>query len=593
MSPPRIGTRRAFRRLLTLMTVSHVVLAGAAAAQNYPKVAPRLPEATPPVQVAPPAASDASRDRRPDAADPVLLPELRGVVFVDGPSALKRDGLAADAAGERGVSVGALEDLDSDDFRAAVAPYIGRPLLLSDLDEIRGLARAEYVRAGKPFLDVSAPPQNVTSGVVQIVVTQYRLGAVTVSGAKHFSDDVIRRPLTLKEGDRLSLSVIQEELDRLNENPFVSVNAVFQPGKATGETDLVLQATDRTPVRVYGEVDNRGFRQLGIWQYEAGVNWGNAFGAGHILSYQLTRSFEGRFTAHSASGVFDIAPKSKLLVFGSHSTVRPKIAEGFDNVGHSGQASVRFSRTLPRLAGVNASLQAGYDYKFTDNNLEFAGVEVIDSAIEIHQFPVNVILNMTDRLGQTTLSNDLVFSPGDLSDKNTDAAFETLVPGAKANYVYDRLSITRTTRLPRNIAWVLRGSVQVASGNLPNSEQMGGGGAGSARGYYPDTAVGSTGVILNTELRLAPFSPSALVSKAPAFQDTLQVGAFYDFVDVQQPDQVPGASPPARLESVGVLLNYSAGRNVDLSIDGGLQLRRGPNETKKGGVVAMSLTVSF
>jgi hemolysin activation/secretion protein len=433
----------------------------------------------------------------------------------------------------------------------------------------------------------------VTSGVVQIVVTQYRLGAVTVSGANHFSDDVIRRPLTLKEGDRLSLSVIQEELDRLNENPFVSVNAVFQPGKATGETDLVLQATDRMPVRVYGEVDNRGFRQLGIWQYEAGVNWGNAFGAGHILSYQLTRSFEGRFTAHSASGVFGIAPKSKLLVFGSHSTVRPKIAEGFDNVGHSGQASVRFSRTLPRLAGVNASLQAGYDYKFTDNNLEFAGVEVIDSAIELHQFPVNVILNMTDSLGQTTLSNDLVFSPGDLSDKNTDAAFETLVPGAKANYVYDRLSVTRTTRLPRNIAWVLRGSVQVASGNLPNSEQMGGGGAGSARGYYPDTAVGSTGVILNTELRLAPFSPSALVSKTPAFQDTLQVGAFYDFVDVQQPDQVPGASPPARLESVGLLLNYSAGRNVDLAIDGGLQLRRGPNETKKGGVVAMSLTVSF
>ena len=122
---------------------------------------------------------------------------------------------------------------------------------------------------------------------------------------------------------------------------------------------------------------------------------------------------------------------------------------------------------------------------------------------------------------------------------------------------------------------------------------MGGGGAGSARGYYSDTAVGSTGVILNTELRLAPFSPAALFSQDPAFGDSLQAGVFYDFVDVQQPDQVPGASPPARLESVGFLLNYSAGRNIDLAIDGGLQLRRGPNETKKGGVIAMSLTVSF
>ena len=193
------------------MALSHAVLAGAAAAQNYPKVAPRLPEAAPAAEVAPPAGSDVSRNRSPEAADPVLLPVLRGVVFVDGPFALKREGLAA---GDPGVSVGALEDLDADDFRAAVAPYVGRPLRLSDLDEIRSLARAQYVKAGKPFLDVSAPPQNVTSGIVQIVVTQYRLGAVTVSGAKHFSDDVIRRPLTLKAGARLSLPESEEDLDR-------------------------------------------------------------------------------------------------------------------------------------------------------------------------------------------------------------------------------------------------------------------------------------------------------------------------------------------------------------------------------------------
>lgn len=68
---------------------------------------------------------------------------------------------------------------------------------------------------------------------------------------------------------------------------------------------------------------------------------------------------------------------------------------------------------------------------------------------------------------------------------------------------------------------------------------------------------------------------------------------FYDFVDIRQPDKVPGASAPARLESAGVLLNYSIGRNLDLSVDGGLQLKQGPNETKKGGYVAMSLTVSF
>lgn len=571
--------------LLTLFGTSVV-------AQNYPKVAPRLPGTTEPAPVSPPAA-EPPRARGAQESDPVLLPALRGIVFVDGPFKLKREGLAADAAGPSGVDAGGLEDLDTPEFRALVAPYVGRPLRLSDLDEIREAARGWYIDRGKPFLDVTAPPQNVTSGVVQVVVTRYRLGEVTVTGNKHFAEPVVRRPLTLKSGEYLYLPRIEEELDRLNENPFLSVNAVFQPGKATGETDLILQASDRRPVRVYAGYDNRGFRQLGLDQMEVGVNWGNAFGAGHILSYQHTRSFSGRFAAHSGSGVFGVGPKGKLLAFGSYSTVRPKIADGFDNVGHSGQASVRYSRALPPVGRASGSLQAGYDFKFTDNNLEFAGVEIIDSKLEVHQFPVTLIFNVPDRLGQTSVSNDLVLSPGDLSGRNTDEAFNALVPGAEARYAYNRLSVTRTTRLPRNLTWIVRGSGQVASGNLPNSEQIGGGGAGSARGYYPDTAVGSEGVIFNTELRFPPFSPSAAVFPGSRLGDTLQAGAFYDFVDIRQVKAVEGGSPPARLESVGLLLNYAAAQRLDVSIDGGVQLRKGPNEMKKGGYVAVSLTLSF
>lgn len=587
------GSRLAPCMSAFLVAAALTLMGQAAMAQNYPKVAPRLPEGAETAPVSPPRPSEAERDRRPQDADPVLLSVLKGVVFVDGPFKLKREGLAPDAAGASGVDTGGLADLETPEFRALVAPYVGRPLRLSDLDELREAARSWYIERGKPFLDVTAPPQNVTSGVVQIVVTQYRLGEVSVAGNKHFSEKVVRRPLTLKSGDYLYLPRIEEELDRLNENPFLGVNAVFQPGKVTGETDLILQASDRRPVRVYAGYDNRGYRQLGLDQIQAGVNWGNAFGAGHILSYQHTRSFTGRFAAHSASGVFAVGPKDKLLVFGSYSTVRPRIADGFNNVGHSGQASARVSRALPPIGRASGNVQGGYDFKFTDNNLEFAGVEIIDSKLEVHQFPITVLLNIPDSFGQTSIANDLVMSPGDLSDRNTDAAFDALVPGAKARYVYDRLSVTRTTRLPRNMTWVIRASGQVASGNLPNSEQIGGGGSGSARGYYPDTAVGSSGVIVNTELRFPPFSPSALIAPKSQVGDALQAGLFYDFVDIRQVKEVEGGSPPARLESVGFLLNYEAAKRLDVAIDGGVQLRKGPNEMKKGGYVAVSVTLSF
>jgi hypothetical protein len=105
--------------------------------------------------------------------------------------------------------------------------------------------------------------------------------------------------------------------------------------------------------------------------------------------------------------------------------------------------------------------------------------------------------------------------------------------------------------------------------------------------------VGSEGVILNTELRFPPFSPSSRIAPKSRLGDSLQAGVFYDFVDIRQVKEVEGGSPPARLESVGVLLNYAAADRLDMSIDGGVQLKKGPNEVKKGGYVAVSLTVSF
>ncbi|MFM8375692.1 MAG: hypothetical protein ACKN9P_06480, partial [Phenylobacterium sp.] len=86
-------------RIPALLAVAVLALAGhSALAQNYPKVAPRLPGTAEPAPVSPPANGGAP-SRAPQDADPVLLPALKGLVFVDGPFKLKRDGLAADAAG--------------------------------------------------------------------------------------------------------------------------------------------------------------------------------------------------------------------------------------------------------------------------------------------------------------------------------------------------------------------------------------------------------------------------------------------------------------------------------------------------------------
>jgi hemolysin activation/secretion protein len=560
--------------------------AAPALAQDYAHVAPKLPPAQGEPIIAPPAAQAASTAPK---SDTVLIPRLTGLVFVGGPSV---SGVAA-SPGPSGVSTSGVAILDNEAFKTAMQAYVGRPFMAADLESVRAKTKAWLVAHGRPFADVTVPPQNVASGVVRVTVTEYRLGKISVEGERYFSPRVVLFPSELHSGQTLDTTTLQADLNRLNQNPFLSVNAVFKPGDATGVTDLQLQVKDRFPVRVYAGYDNEGYPLIGLQEWFVGANWGNAFGTGQILSYQYTRSFNGRFTSHSASDVIPLGGDNKLLIFGAYAIAKPSIAAGISSEGHSGQASVRLVHGLPSLSWLSTDIQLGFDYKSTDNNLEFLGLTVLRNTAEVDQFPLILDANEHDRFGRTTVENDTFFSPGHLTAGNNNTAFAGLTPGATTNYVYDRLSFTRTTPLPANFSLVSRGVLQVSSGILPNSEQLGAGGVGSARGYYTDTALGSTGYLSNTELRLPAFSPLKLVDHDADKDDLLQFGGFFDYAKLRQPKSLIGGEGPAELESVGVLAHYSVGRHVEINFDLGWRLKRAPFALNPGHYGAISVTVGL
>ena len=136
------------------------------------------------------------------------------------------------------------------------------------------------------------------------------------------------------------------------------------------------------------------------------------------------------------------------MIFGSYELQIPKIAPGFDDTGRSGQASMRYGHPLPRLSWLRQQIALGYDLKTTKTDLDFGGYTVFASAAEIDQFPLSYEATETDPFGRTLLHNDLVLSPGGITGQNTNNNFATLVPGAKARYVYDWVALTRLTRLP-------------------------------------------------------------------------------------------------------------------------------------------------
>ncbi len=265
-------------------------------------------------------------------------------------------------------------------------------------------------------------------------------------------------------------------------------------------------------------------KSLGLSEWGAGFTWGNVAGLDQIFSYQLTRAFSGRYVAHALSWSAPLPWHDQLVIFGSYELQVPEIASGFNDTGRAGQASLRYVHPLPRLSWLRQELSFGYDFKTTNTNLDFGGFTVFSGAVEIDQFPLGYDAAETDPFGRTLLHNDLVLSPGGITGQNTNDAFETLVPGATARYVYDRLAATRLTRLPAGFSWIARAIVQVSNRNLLDSEELAGGGPDSVRGYYTDTALGTEGQLLSLEIRGPSFSPLGLLGVRLPVTDEAQLG---------------------------------------------------------------------
>lgn len=346
-------------------------------------------------------------------------------------------------------------------------------------------------------------------------------------------------------------------------------------------------------MRVYAGYDNVGVTSLGKNEWDVGFNWGNAFDLGQILSFQLTRSFSGRFTGESISDTIPLPWRDKILIFGSYEQQTPFIAQNFNDLGRSGQASFRYVTTLPSLSWLTQDVQLGYDFKTTNSNLEFGEFNVFNQSAQINQFVLTYDGTETDHYGQTTVENDLIVSPGGITGANNTANFEAIVPGATSHYVYDRLGVIRTTALPEGFAWGARMLAQLSNENLLDSEQLAAGGPGSLSGYDTDTALGSNGVLINQTITAPAFSPAALVGLHLPVADQAQLGAFWDYAHLYQDHQIPNTPDRVDLASVGVTLAYTTADHIDVQFAMGRQLHVAPGETKCGTFGQVSVMASF
>jgi len=571
------------------LTMAVACLAMPVRAQDFSREGPKpVPPVAAPGTVANGTTAKADEDGQ------ILLKKLKGVVFVPSPHDVAAGGVEAHGVVLKGVVVPAPKQ-----FPACVEPYLGHTLTHGKLNTLIADVISFYRKHDHPIIDVIVPQQEITNGVIQLVLLEGHVGSVTVSGNRWFSSKELASYVRLQSGDTISSHRLQSDIDWMNTNPFHTTDVVYHPGSELGETDIVLQTKDRFPARFYAGYEDSGNAATGFDRYEAGMNWGDAFdlGLGQQLNYQYTTSGDGHsLRAQAGSYIIPLPWRHTLTFFGSYADTQGEIPPLLDIKGRSYQISGRYSIPLPTLAvstlTLKHSISGGFDYKYNNNSLEFGGAGAGSTLVDVDQFVVAYDAALDDPYGQTTLNDSLYISPGDWGGNNNNMAFNASHPDAASDYLYDTVTLQRVSKLPEDFSLLLRGILQFSNKNLTPSEQLGFGGYDTIRGYDEREVNTDEGYIFTAELRTPPLSFGEIFG-CPEFQDQLQFLTFWDTGSAHNHRLLPGETDEIDLSSVGAGVRYTINTYVSVRFDYGFQLVHTGFDADQGSRSDLGVMISY
>lgn len=428
-----------------------------------------------------------------------LVPSLRGIVFIAQPAAAG----APPPAGFTGVDFSGAPLLQGSPIAANVAVFLNRPASLPSLERLALVARFTAREKGEAFVASYVPPQDLTAGVVRIVVCRARLdGDLAILGAEHFGAEQYRQALGARAGQEIDATALAAGVEDLNQNPFRRAVLDASAGHSAGTTRLTLRVEELRPWRFTAGYSNTGTPVTGDDRVSAGATWGDAFGRGDLLGYTFGADPELRHSLSHAMNYTTLLPRRlALTAFGAWSRIESEMPVPLTQVGHSWQAGLRLGVPLRAWrGGWKPGLAFNADLKASDNNLEFAALPITHNLTHVAQFGATGSLR--GQLAGTVVNAGVALygSPGGLTGHNRDAYFAAARYGARARYAYARVDLQLERGLPYGFSWSGSFSFQQASGALLGSEQLSGGGLAAVRGYRENSAFGDGGGVTNQEL---------------------------------------------------------------------------------------------
>jgi hemolysin activation/secretion protein len=462
------------------------------------------------------------------------------------------------------------------EVEGAVYPYLGPGRTTEDVEHARAALEKAYQDKGYQTVSVQIPPQQVRNGVVILQVIEGKVGRLRVRGSRYFSlSQIKKRSPSMAEGTVPNFNEVTRDIVALNQLPDLRVTPTLRAGVEPGTVDIDLTVKDTLPLHGSLELNDRNSPDTTSLRINGAISYNNFWQLGHSAGFSFQIAPERLSDAEVFSGYYLARfPGAEWLSLLFQGTKQNSDVSTLGSIAVAGRGSIFGARAiinLPPGKDFYESISTGLDWKHFDQRV---GLSTGAITSPITYYPVSTVYTATwlPKGSETDLDAGITFGIRGLGSK--DDQFDNSRFKASGNFIYFRGDLSHTHDLPGGAQIYARVQGQVADQPLVNSEQIGGGGLGTVRGYYEAEELGDNGIFGTIELR----SPSLLgwmVNK----EDEWRVYAFLDAGTLTIREPLPQQNDVFNLASWGFGSRIQLYQHWNGSLDIGVPMISAQNTT--------------
>lgn len=455
--------------------------------------------------------------------------------------------------------------ISDSELQEIAAPYLGREIDSSALEELRIAITRRYVEAGYVNSGAVIPDQDVADGVITLRVVEGRLSEIIVGGAHGFRPDWLRDRIALGAGPPLNVNQLQERMQVMLQDPQIErMEAQLAPGVERGDAVLRVDVVEAKRYIVGLGASNNRSPSVGANEAEGFFSVRNLFGRGE------TFTIRGAFTegVDDFYGVFvtPLNARGTLLALRYINTRSSIVERPLDQLDISARSqSYEAAVTHPLVetpygvlnAGATLANRTTANYFLGQPSQFIPGAPDGRTTVSVLRLGLEGVARSTEQVfaGRVQVSNGLsAFGATDVSDPDVpDSLFTALL--AQAQWV--RVVIPGTSQL------VVRADTQLTDRPLLGSEKYSLGGLDSVRGYRKDALVRDQGWFGSIEYRHL-VGRLALRAQAAPGEGAVRLAAFFDTGQAWNKD--PPFASKSTLSAVGAGMRWELTPNVEFQI---------------------------